>query len=218
MLPLVLIAFVVGSAASILITPFVAAMLIPFAVCVFLPVQSMAARCDFNKFYGIIPIRRSTITRAAFLEYTVSAFIGELIALVVHTIAATAKLYLSIRQAFTGILEDISAKQSPEQSAMIVMILFAIICIFVCYMRMMSDIFGQEHEAKILIVSVFVLLVILMPLFVLRLKNVLPPARDYLPQSAGGKAVLVCAVHLVTFGICALFCETTVKKLANREL
>lgn len=217
LLPLCLIVLAADAAAAMLLMPAVAPVFIPFAVCIFLPVQSIAARCGFNKLYGILPIRRSTVTRAAFLEYTVSALIGEVISVLIYTAAKAAKLYLSVRQALSGIIED-STQQNSNQSAAIAVILFAVICMFICYMRMMSDIFGQENEAKILILTVFVLLVILTPLLVLRLKNILPPAAAWLPKSTGGKALLICAAHLATFGICALFCEITVKKLANREL
>lgn len=218
LLPLVVIAFAAGTAAALLITPVIAAVLIPFAVCVFLPVQNIAARCGFNKFYGIVPIPRSTVTRAAFLEYTVSAFLGELTALLLHTIAKNAKLYLLIRQAVTNITADDIVHVIREDSAAIVVILFAVICLLVCYMRMMSDIFGHENDAKILILTAFVLFVLAMPLLVLQNRHVLPPVKDYLPQSAGGRTALVCAVHLVIFGVCALMCEFTVKKLADREL
>lgn len=218
LLPLVLIAFVLCSAVAVLLTPLAAAVLIPFAVCIFLPVQSMAARCGFNKFYGIIPVPRSSITKAAFLEYTVSAFAGELIALLIHTAAKKAKIYLSVRQAFTDTLALDDTLFGSEQSAALVVILFAVISIFVCYMRMMSDLFGQENEAKTLIITVFVLLVIAMPVIVLRIKDMIPPMNDLLPRSFGGKAAIACVLHLVTFGVCALMCHITVKKLANREL
>lgn len=218
LLPFCLTAAVICTLVAVLITPAAAALLIPFAVCVFLPVQNIAARCGFNKLYGILPIPRSSITRAAFLEYIASALFAEIIAVLLQTVSKGIGVYHSVRTSLLDPSGFTAAQQTLEQSAVFVVMMFAGISIFVCYMRMMSDLFGLENEAKILILSVFAALLIVVPLFVLRLKNVLPPASSWMPDTAAGKAAAACAAHLVTFGLCALMCEVTVKKLATREL
>lgn len=218
LLPLCLTAAVICAAVSVFLSPAAAAVVIPFAVCVFLPVPNIAARCGFNKLYGILPIPRSCITRAAFLEYTVSALLGELVAVLLQTVSNGIGLYQSLRLSLFDLTEIPAAQQSVERSAAFIVVMFAGISIFICYMRMMSDLFGAENEEKILILSVFAALLIVIPLIVLRVKNVLPPVSSLLPNTAIGKAAVVCAVHLVTFGLCALMCEITVKKLADREL
>ena len=51
------------------------------AAAVFAPVQELADS-DSRKIYGILPVGREAVTRAAFLEMTVPLLIGEILSLI----------------------------------------------------------------------------------------------------------------------------------------
>lgn len=73
---------------------------------VFAPVQEQASS-DTRKIYGILPVRRDAVTKAAFLEMTVPLFIGELLSLTFLLISNFSKLYRIFPKIVVGIIEEL---------------------------------------------------------------------------------------------------------------
>lgn len=73
---------------------------------VFAPVQEQASS-DTRKIYGILPVRRDAVTKAAFLEMTVPLFIGELLSLIFLLISNSSKLYRIFPKTVVSIIEEL---------------------------------------------------------------------------------------------------------------
>lgn len=198
--------------ASLLLNPSFSALLIPFSIGLFLPVQSISAKGDFNAIYGILPVPRKVIIRAPFIEYVLSAFGGELFTLLLLAVSNSLHLHRTILTLIRGMEQPVTECAGCE----IHIALFLFACVFICYMRMMSDIFGHQKEVVILLVTLAAILAVFMFFITLYNRQILPSVK--LPKSIGGKLLLALTAHAAAFGLSALFCEITVKKTANREL
>lgn len=186
------------------------------AIIPFLPVQMIAGKGTFNPLYGILPIKRSSITRAGFIEYVSCTLCGEVIAVIFKIISEKAKIYLKIQSLINGV--EAQAKE-PTGFATIIT-LFCITALFICYLRMMSDIFGQENEIRVFAITSIVIVVAFGIIYNLFEREILAEGmlEPLIPTTAAGKIAGTVLIHLVVFAICATFCEITVKKLEKREL
>lgn len=186
------------------------------AAALFLPVQMIAGRGTFNPLYGILPIQRKSITRAGFIENGLTCIAAELFVLLLKTVSDKLQFFMLLRNALNKVDQP-----APQPSGMEVCIaFFCVTLLFLCYFRMTSDIFGQENEMKIFLITMFVLFVMFIIFYQLLDRQIIDAdfINQRIPQTGGGKFLLAVLVHLLVFGICTLFCEITVKKLAKREL
>ncbi|MCH5204464.1 MAG: hypothetical protein J1F03_06930 [Oscillospiraceae bacterium] len=194
---------------------------ITFAVLIFIiPLQSVADKSSFNKLYGILPVKRKNITRARFLYLFLAYFFAELLEAVLAVISFNLKMYKLLPNQDGEAVQLF--KESFEDTTLIyVMIIgvFAFICLMFSYMEMMAQIFGRENEMKIILITLGVLTAIAILLSVLNNYDMLPPINvPKLPEDIGGRTIVAVIINVIMLGICLLFGEITASKLAKREL
>lgn len=97
--------------------------------------------------------------------------------------------------------------------------MFTIFGLLFLYMEMMGQIHGRENEFKIIMITMIILTVLLMGFFSLSEREIIPTIKlPNLPTTVSGYILLGAVINVVMLGICLLFGEITVNKLAKREL
>lgn len=196
------------------------------AVAVFAPVQELASS-DTRKIYGILPVRREAVTRAAFIEMIVPLFIGELLSLTFLFISDSSKLYRIFPKTVGSVIEELfdfsksGANITFGELCIMLILIFVYLCILAAYLEMMSAIQSRENDVKNLLTAVALTAAAVVGIDVLSAKQVIPPAQDWLmliPQTASGKWLFAIILNVIAAGVSVLFCETAVKKSADCEI
>ena len=194
---------------------------ITFSAVIFvIPLQSVADKCGFNKLYGILPVKRESITRARFLYIFLAHFFTELLESVLAFVSFNLKLYRVLPNQNGEAVQVI--KDSFYDTALIFIAIvgvFAFFCLMFSYMEMMGQIFGRENEMKIILITLAVLSALIIAAAMLLNHDLIPPISfPSIPESFGGRALFALAVNVIMLGICVLFGEITAGRLAKREL
>ena len=205
---------------ALFFSPFICSYITFAAAVLVIPLQNVADKSGFNKLYGILPVKRKSITRARFIYVFLAYFAAELLETVLALTAIGLKLYRVLpNQEGEAVL---FIRESFEDTTLIFVAIigvFAFFCLMFSYMEMMGQIFGRENEMKIIFISLGVLTALAIILSVLNSYNMLPPIDvPKLPEDIGGKVLVAAAINIVMLGICLLFGEITANKLAKREL
>ena len=212
---------------SMLLFP-LAVVMIPMLVAVmFNPIQAIADKSSFNRLYGVLPVKKSSAVWARFAEVVLCSFAGEMLAVFVGYVSATAIIYVVFPYPVTVLSEQMLEMQNSGQLLLLLItacqMIFVFYSIVVCFFTMASLIAGQENEmtfAGIFLLIVLLLAIVFSYLISHEMINIdIDAIMDFLiPENIlqwiGG--IFLC--HILTFGICALFGLITVKVLDKREL
>lgn len=222
--PLALGTFIIAafllSLLSLFLSPVISAD-ITFAAMVFvIPLQGIADKSGFNKLYGTLPVQRRNITRARFLYVFLIHFGAELVELFIAVIAKSLRLYRILPNQNSEMLQV--ARESFEDARLMLFAIigtFTLCCLMFSYMEMMGQIHGRENEFKIIMITLGVLTALLVGFLILSDHGIIPTIQvPGLPDTVQGLLLLGMVLNIVMCGICLLFGEITVNKLAKREL
>lgn len=214
-------AAVIAYVLSVVISPIAAGYLIFIGMFMINALSGVGEKSEFNKLYGILPVKRKNITRARFLYIFLVMFISELTELLMAASSFAIKFYRFLPDKST-LAVSIGRKSIEEGklSAYAFLILgFAAFCIMFSYMEMMSSFFGRENEFKIIIVTLGVLtvLILIVNAIINSMDNVVIKIPS-LPKTATGRIIAVLVVNIAVFCINVLFGELTANKVSKREL
>lgn len=209
---------------SIFFFPFSAVALPIFGVVLFGPLESIVVKDGIRRLYGILPIRKSSVIWARFVEVVAALLVLELLAIIIGVVSYKIKLFTinpfskdiaeqAIHMINTG--EAIPNLISASQRV------FTIVCMSACFFTMTSLIFGQEYDLLITVIMIIVIggLIAL---------TVVCDGNGWIDFTitkeffiADGKWQLILyniLYHLITVVLCALFGLTTVNIFNKREL
>lgn len=130
------------------------------------------------------------------------------------------KLYRLFPNQNTEMMQMIKNSFEDTKFMLIAIIgMFTIFGLLFLYMEMMGQIHGRENEFKIIMITMIILTVLLMGFFSLSEREIIPTIKlPNLPTTVSGYILLGAVINVVMLGICLLFGEITVNKLAKREL
>lgn len=183
-----------------------------------------AAGAEQQKIYGILPVQKSAVTRAAFLENTVMLILGEVLALLFLLISDTGALCGILPGGIAELLEDLTAARdnydlSFKGMAVTLALLSAYLCMLSAYLEMEAEIHGHDSDIKNLLIALSATALVAAVIIALVKAGVLPPFRSWLaPEKGSGKALIVLAANAAAIAVSAAMCERTVKKTADMEL
>lgn len=181
-----------------------------------------AAGAEQKKIYGILPVRKSAVTRAAFWENTVMLLVGEVLALLFLLISDKGALSGILPESIAEMLESIKTGEyslSFNDMAVTVALLSAYLCILSAYLEMEAEIHGHDSDIKNLLIALSATAIIIAVIAVLVNRGVLPPFRKWLtPEKASGRGLIILAANAAAIAVSAAMCERTVKKTADMEL
>lgn len=178
---------------------------------IFAPVSAVATR-DFKLIYGILPVRKSAVTRAAFIEIISTLIIGEALALAFFGISRITVLKDILPESITNVLG------ANVEGEFVMMIPALIVIVFVClsvigaYLQMIMSVKGQEH------ITLHALLAILIPAIALIAAVVLDIDVMGLIVKRAGSPAVTAALNISAIAVNAVFCELSVRKLADKEM
>ena len=166
------------------------------AAAVFAPVQGLSSS-DTRKIYGILPIRREAVTKAAFLEIIVPLLAGEMLSLVFLMISNSSKLYRIFPKTVVSIIEELfdfsknDANIAFGELCIILILLSVYLCILAAYMEMMSAIHSRENDVKNLLTAIALTAAVIVVIAALSANHIIPPVQSWLiPETASGKWIL----------------------------
>ena len=209
---------------GMLLNPMFSVLMIPFAAMSFLFGRESTGKPGFRRLYGILPVQRSSITRASFIEYFCTSFIGEMLSLLAAGVSVLCKLYLHIKGFLNSSADDLTADAPTAEDIgwmlFQFLVIFMIVCLFLCLFQLLSGIFGQENEIRIVLGMLLAAGAVGIPLLTMLVsgKIVIPDFAWMHPEHIGGRLLLFLAVNLLTAGLCTLFCEIAVRAYEKREL
>lgn len=194
---------------------------ITFAAMVFvIPLQGIADKSGFKKLYGTLPVQRRNITRARFLYIFLIHFGAELMELFIAVVAKSIRPYRILPNQNGEIMQVV--KESFENTKLMLFAIigtFTVCCLLFSYMEMMGQIHGRENEFKIIMITLGVLTVLLNGFLTLSDRGIIPTIPiPSLPDTVQGLLLFGMVLNVVMCGICLIFGEITVNKLAKREL
>lgn len=180
-----------------------------------------AAGTEQRKIYGILPVRRSAVTRAAFWENTVMLLAGEVLSLLFLLISDNAELYRVLPNGVAELIVYLKSGYNLSLNSLCVTIalLSAYLGILSAYLEMGSEIHGHESDTKNVIIALSATGLIIIAAVVLVNKGVLPPFSKWLePKTVSGKLLYTVTANIAAVCICAALCERTVAKTADAEI
>lgn len=185
------------------------------------PAREAAAGLEQRKIYGILPVRKSAVTRAAFWENTSMLIVGEGLSLLFLLISDNAELY----RVFPGGAAELIVylkngyKLSLSGLCVTIALLSAYLGILSAYLEMESEIHGHESDTKNILIALSVTGLVILAAIVLVNKGVLPPFSEWLaPKTVSGKLLYTVTANISAVAVCGLLCERTVKKTADAEI
>ena len=197
------------------ISPVFAFTFIAVAGALIVPLQS-AKKDDLGRLYGVLPIKRRNITRARFLYIYLLHIVGFVIALLLAFTSVSLDLNRFLPHD-NEMMRIFSEEFNMTEFAKLITVAAAFTvfsCLMFAFMEMMGQILGREHEMKIFIIILIVIVVGIMGgVWVL---GQLGSPEIKLPEMPQWASLTVTGA--VTLGICVLFGEITAAKLAKREL
>lgn len=205
---------------SLFFSPMICSYIVFMAIVCVIPLQNIADKNDFNKLYGILPVKRKNITRARFLYIFLIHFITEIVGILMASISMALKLYHILPNQESEKIQMIKNSFSDYVTTFSSIVgIFTILCLIFLYVEMMGQIYGRENEFKIITITLGVIVFIIMGFLFLSNKGIIPMLKvPSLPSSDIGKIILAVVINIIIFGLSVLFGEITANKLAKREL
>lgn len=207
-------------ACGLLFSPVAGAYIEIGAMMFVIPLQTVADKSNFNKLYGILPVKRRNIARARFIYIFGVFFFTELLAVALGMISLRLKLYRLMPKQDGEIMQMLrNAFEDPASSFALVFGLVAMLMLMFTYMEMMGQLFGRENEMRVLIITLGVLSVLTVIFITLSNYDIIPTINlPSLPSTLGKTMIMGAVMNAVLFAISVLFGEITANKLAKREL
>ena len=205
----------------LLLMPVSAAFMIFTAMIFLIPLQSTEDRCSFNRLYGVLPVKRKSITRARFLYAFLLHFSAEIIGLLFEIISLQLQLIRFFPDTGTEFYQLMTAQFTSGNFLNFGYIvgMFAVICVLFVYMEMMGQIFGREKEMNVILVTLAVVTVLILGYIQLSNRQILPRISfSGLPETFSGKVALSVCVNIIVFAVCIVFGEITTAAVSKREL
>lgn len=205
---------------SLIFSPMICSYIMFMSIVCVIPLQNIADKNDFNKLYGILPVKRKNITRARFLYIFLIHFITEIIEIAVALVSMRLKLYRILPNQESEKIQMIKNSFSDYVTAFSAIVgIFAVLCLVFLYTEMMGQIYGRENEFKIIMITLGIIVFIIMGFLFLSDKGIIPMLKiPDIPSSTSGKIILAAVINIVVFGLSVLFGEITASKLSKREL
>ena len=213
-----LMALVIG----LFFSPLMYAVMLILAPLFVIPLESFAERSEFRKLYGILPVRRKSITRGRFLFLYLCHFVPEILALLLVRLSVILQLWRFLPAVSSDMKSIIEETFDPKSTQIFTIMIgiFTVICVMFSYMQMMGQIFGLENEMKIIMGTLTVITVVCIAFFTLSEHGIIPQLQ--VPDSTRLSAAQAIRFGIVcNLGVAALnkiFCEITAAKVAKREL
>lgn len=205
---------------SLIFSPMICSYIMFIAMSCVIPLQNIADKNDFNKLYGILPVKRKNITRARFLYIFLIHFITEIVEILMASISMALKLYRILPNQESEKIQMI--KNSFNDSSLVfemIVGIFAFLCLIFLYVEMTGQIYGRENEFKIIMITLGIIAFIIMGFLFLSNKGIIPMLKiPSLPKSDTGKIILAVVINIIIFGLSVLFGEITANKISKREL
>lgn len=180
-----------------------------------------AAGAEQRKIYGILPIQRSAVTRAAFLEDTSMLIAGELLTMLLLIISDKSRLSRVLPESVAELLKYLKEAYnfSPVGLCVTIALLSAYLCVLSAYLEMEAEIHGHESDTKNILIALSVTAAVIALVFVLVNKGVLPPVSTWIElETAEGKGIFAVILNIAAAAVSAVMCEITVKKTAEKEI
>ena len=221
-LPLFVAAFVLMTLLALFIAPMSVSFTVFVALAFIIPLQSIGDKSDMHKLYGILPVARNNITRGRFAFLFTVLFLTEVLAMIVVILAMQFRLFELLPNQGTESMLMVAEAFNPDQfiNYGVVVGWFTAVGIFFSYMQMMGQIFGQENEMKIIMLSLTVITVIGVGLGVLSDRDLLPVISmdKLIPDTTGEKIAVCIGCNVLVLVMHVIFGEITADKLSKREL
>lgn len=189
-------------------------------VMIIAPVQGVN-NSSCKRLYGMLPVRRSAVIKALFIEITATMFAGELLTFLCFIITRNSSLYKILPEKLMRFAENFT--KMPENKFgslyLIAAAAFSFITIVLCFTQMRAEIKNMEAAIRelIIVVAVFAAAATFISVMIYTkklyaLKNIL------LPTTSAGKWQSIAVLNAVTLAAAYLFCTITVKKASTKEL
>lgn len=185
------------------------------------PAREAASGLEQRKIYGILPVRKSAVTRAAFWENTAMLMVGEGLSLLFLLISDRTELYSVFPNSVAELIVDLKSGNNLSLGGLCVTIalLSAYLGILSAYLEMESEIHGHESDTKNIIIALSATGLIILAAVALVKKGVLPPFGEWLePKTVSGKWLFAVTANIAAVVVCGLLCERTVAKTADAEI
>lgn len=207
-------------ACGLLFSPVAGAYIEFGAMMLVIPLQTVADKSNFNKLYGILPVKRRNIVRARFIYIFGMFFFTELLAVALGMISLRLKLYRLMPKQDGEVMQMLKhAFENPASSFALVFGFVAVMTLLFTYMEMMGQIFGRENEMRVLIITLGVFSVLTVIFITLTNYDIIPTIKlPSLPSTLGKTMIMGAGVNAVLFVVSVLFGEITASKLEKREL
>ena len=207
---------------GLFISPMCPGFCVVSALIFIVPLQGICDKSGFHKLYGILPVSRKSITRGRFAFISAVMLVSELTAAAEIFLARHLLLYRFLPNQNGNTMQLIAETFKPEQFLPygVSVGFFVVFCVFFSYMQMMGQIFGQENEMKIIMLTIGVITVIGVTFAVLSEHDVIPAVNlEHLtPSTWSGKIAVSIVWNLGALLLCGLFGEITAAKISKREL
>ncbi len=204
---------------SLFISPYINAWISLGAMVYVIPLQNAADKYGFNKFYGMIPVKRRSITQARFLYVFLVHFASEIISVVFCFISLYLKLYRILPDQQTSTMQMISEGYANAKLVVIMpVVMTMVLAVIFSYMEMMGQIFGRENEFRIIIISLAVITAVCLGFITLSNRGMVPLINIRMPETAGEYLITGLAMNIISFVLSILFGEMTANRLEKREL
>ena len=202
-------------------SPIICVYLCFFPMVLIVPLQAVAEKSGFRKLYGLLPVSRKSIPRGRFLLLFVLFLVSELTALAGGALSMGLRLFRFIPKGSD--LYEFVADSFDDKKTFIMMLIgmhFAMFLIF-SYMEMMGQIFGQENEMKIVMITLAVITVGALAFFGLDSYDIIPHINvlpDFDAMSLAKRTLWYIGLNAGAFVLNVLFGEITAGKVSVREL
>ncbi|MCR5718709.1 MAG: hypothetical protein K6F80_06730 [Oscillospiraceae bacterium] len=222
-LPVFAVIAVMCGVMGLFFSPLMYMFVVMAAVMFIVPLEAVADKSGFHKLYGILPVSRKNITRGRFQFLFWVLFIVEIFSLLMVKAAVMLQLYRLLPNQNTETMQLVAATFNEESSNCFSVIagIFVVMCLGFAYMQMMGQIFGQENEMKIVMITLAALTVGSLAFFQLDAVGIIPHITflpDFDAMTSRQRILYYIGMNLATFGITTVFGEITAAKIAKREL
>ena len=222
-LPIFGVIAVMCNALGLLFSPMMFVYVLMAASFLIVQLQTYAEKYGFHKLYGILPIERKTITRGRFQYIFWTFFAVEIFELIMTKLALVLKLYRILpnqeNETMQFVAETFNAESTLNYS--LIVGIFVVMCVFFSYMQMMGQIFGQENEMKIVMITLAVITVGALAFFGLDSYDIIPHINvfpDFAAMSLAKRTLWYIGLNAGAFVCNVLFGEITAGKVSVREL
>lgn len=109
-----------------------------------------ACGAEQRRIYGILPVQKSAVTRAAFWENTVMLLAGEVFSMLFLLISDNAELYRIFPESFGEMLNYLKSENNLSLDGLYAAIIFisSYLGVLSAYLEMEAEIHGRESDIK----------------------------------------------------------------------